>query len=77
MFMKIIVEGAIQVTKSVSGKACSLTKCYLLFIYILCQKGNAAYKTYIVYGGLSTNISQTICHSLIADSWIMSSWGLC
>ena len=45
------------------------------FGYILGQKRNAAYKTYIVYGGNFTNLSQTICHSLIADSWFMSSWG--
>ena len=44
-------------------------------LYILGQKRNAAYKTYIVYGVSFTNLSQTICHSLRADSWIMSSWG--
>ena len=43
--------------------------------HILGQKRNAAYKTYIVYGGYFTNLSQTICHSLSADSCIMSSWG--
>ena len=43
--------------------------------YILGQKRNAAYKTYIVYGGSFTNLSQTICRSMRADSWIMSSWG--
>ena len=41
--------------------------------YILGQKRNAAYKTYIVYGGFFTKLSQTICHSLSADSRIMSS----
>ena len=45
------------------------------FTYILGQKRNAPYKTYIVYGGNFTNLSQTICHSLNADSWFMSSWG--
>ena len=40
---------------------------------ILGQKSNAAYKTYIVYGGYFTNLLQTICHSLSADSWNMSS----
>ena len=35
---------------------------------ILGQKRNAAYKTYIAYGGSFTNLSQTICHSLSADS---------
>ena len=43
--------------------------------YILGQKRNAAYKPYIVYGWFFTNLSQTICHSLSADSRIMSSWG--
>ena len=43
--------------------------------YILGQKRNAAYITYIVYGGSFTNLSQKICHSLSANSWIMSSWG--
>ena len=43
--------------------------------YILGQNRNAAYKTYIVYGGSFTNLSQTIGHSMSADSWIMSSWG--
>ena len=33
MFMKIIVEGAIQLTKSISGKACSPTKCDILIIH--------------------------------------------
>ena len=42
---------------------------------ILGQKRNAAYKTYIVYGGSFTNLSQTICHSLSADSWIIRYWG--
>ena len=46
-----------------------------IYIYILGQKRNTAYKTYIVYGGSFTNLSQAICHSLSADSWIMSSWG--
>ena len=41
--------------------------------YILGQKRNAAYKTYVVYGGFFTKLSQTICHSLSADSRIMSS----
>ena len=43
--------------------------------YILGQKRNAAYKTYILYGVYFINLSQTICHSLSADSWIMSSCG--
>ena len=43
--------------------------------HILGQKRNAAYKTYIVYGGYFTNLSQTICHSLSADFLIMSSCG--
>ena len=43
--------------------------------YILGQKRNAAYKTYIVYGGLSS-ISRKRCITFLsADSWIMSSWG--
>ena len=44
-------------------------------VNILGQKGNAAYKACIVYGGSFTNLVQTICHSLSADSWIMNSWG--
>ena len=44
-------------------------------LYTLGQKRNAAYKTYILYGVYFINLSQTICHSLSADSWIMSSWG--
>ena len=45
--------------------------------YILGQKRNAAYKTYIVYGGGGSfiNLKQMICHSFSADSWIMSSRG--
>ena len=43
--------------------------------HILGQKRNAAYKTYILYGVYFINLSQTICHSLSADSLIMSSWG--
>ena len=46
-----------------------------LYKYILDQKRNAAYKTYILYGGSFTNLSQTICHSLSADSLSMSFWG--
>ena len=38
---------------------------------ILGQKRNAAYKTYILYGMSFTNLSQTICHSLSADSWVI------
>ena len=39
---------------------------------ILGQKRNAVYKIY-KYGPY-TNLSQTICHNLSADSRIMSSW---
>ena len=46
-----------------------------LTYYILGQKRNAAYKTYILYGVYFINLSQTIFYSLSADSWIMSSWG--
>ena len=47
---------------------------FISMINILGQKRNAAYKTYIVYGGLSP-ISRKRFVSLGADSWIMSSWG--
>ena len=46
-----------------------------LLTHILGQKRNAAYKTYIIYGRFFTILSQTIRHSLSADSRIMSSWG--
>ena len=42
---------------------------------ILGQKRNAAYKTYILYGVSFTNMSQTICHSLSADSWAIGPSG--
>ena len=43
------------------------------FENILGQKRNAAYKPYILYGGGGsfTNLSQTICHSLSADSCVI------
>ena len=52
-----------------------IVKSYMVNIHILGQKRNAAYKTYIAFGGNFTNLSQTICHSMSADSWIISSWG--
>ena len=40
------------------------------------KKRNAAYKPYIVYiWGSFTSLSQTICHSLSADSWVIGPTG--
>ena len=52
-----------------------LTLFTMLYIYVARSGFNQIDKTYIVYGRYFTNLSQTICHSLSADSWIMSSCG--
>ena len=43
--------------------------------YILGQKRNAAYKTYILYAVSFTNLSQTICHRTSTDTWVIGPSG--
>ena len=69
-----LTEGCRGLSESTHLKMSHCRKSHVA-AHILGQKINAACKTYIVYGGSFTHLSQTICHSLRADSWIMSSWG--
>ena len=68
----LVVEVEAAGSNIARGKILTASTC----IYsVLCIYTRSKKETPHVYGGSFTNISQTICHSLSADSWVIGPWG--